>query len=239
MKESPPELHYQPREATSLARRHRFLLKVTCIGIAVAILFNLGIKLYKQFETLNIQNRLLATRLSGPIESWTITEGKPSQTQFGTAKTAMLFSKFLDSTNLQSTSPDFVLFQKRNIPAGKERIVFVTSAGIQIFPNATPVNVQSTSLVNVIVLAPCGVWSKPGVLSSNMGVGPLASFRKKIVIMAGAVDTNDTSHFTFDIQADEELITIDGWLKANDSVVLQPRPAVPIPPPTSLPALSR
>jgi hypothetical protein len=209
------------------------------VGVVIAMVVGMGTKVYDQINILNIQRKLLATSPAGPVDSWSVSGVNTSETQFGTARTAKLFRDYLTIVGLQSASPGFLYCQKRQAAGGSDRIVVITNAGLQVVPGTKPSTIRCTAVGAVFVIAPGGIWSKPhDVLSTNSGIRPLVSFDKSVVLMAGVSDATDRSHFTLDIQADGQLITVDGWLAIDDSVLLQPRPAVPIPPPTSLPVMS-
>ncbi len=76
-----------------------------------------------------------------------------------------------------------------------------------------------------------GVYSIGGLLSSPQRLTPLSSqgfssglFRNHIQrIYAGQLDPTDESHFTYVMEIDNKKTTYDGYLKSDDSVVIEPR----------------
>jgi hypothetical protein len=69
----------------------------------------------------------------------------------------------------------------------------------------------------------------------------LPNYVERLVIAGGVIDPGDRSHFTVGYQADDAKGIIDGWLKDDETVILEPRagaaPATAPAPP--LPARSR
>jgi len=57
-------------------------------------------------------------------------------------------------------------------------------------------------------------------------------------VRAGLVDTNDPTHFLFTYERDGgETVTLDGWIKYDDSILIEERvEPTPPPPPSSAPS---
>jgi hypothetical protein len=87
--------------------------------------------------------------------------------------------------------------------------------------------------------------SRPRNVAAFSRFSPHFSYRPRVIedprdpppnlrIYAGQPDPNDPSHFTFDYEQWGQRDTVDGWLEADDSVTLKPRPPpTPPTPPTA------
>jgi hypothetical protein len=114
--------------------------------------------------------------------------------------------------------------------SGQERIV-----GVDFYPRSggglQMVYVSALQLGNIV-----GAPVDTNQLCAGQSLPP---FEKRLIVYAGQPDLRDHSHFTIDLDADDQRLHIDGWLRDDGTVLFESRPPVPIPTPTSSPASSQ
>jgi hypothetical protein len=76
--------------------------------------------------------------------------------------------------------------------------------------------------VEVRVLQPASLGRTPREIWSNQQ--PLLNYDAgPCTLYAGQPDPSDESHFTFDVDANGRRQTFDGWLRENDTLIIEPR----------------
>ncbi len=129
-----------------------------------------------------------------------------------------------------------VFLHGRRVKNGSERLVAVDLVGVQRDAVSIRAELALRSLAGGSVMTlPRQCFDGVGSVQLPAGDGPLR-------ILSGQPDASDTSHFTIQYTVGKNAGTIDGWLKDDDSVLLEPRdnptPSTTAPAPPS-PASSR
>lgn len=132
---------------------------------------------------------------------------------------------------------NLVFMHERRSPAGNRRLVaihgifFVTLDGMA--------NISSPSFFPTVIV-PGSILRKPMHVVGTGEHTPHIEMLGWITLLESQPDPDDPSHFTIVMQNTlNERFIVDGWLRDDDTVLLEPRDVVPIPPPSSLPGWSR
>ena len=76
------------------------------------------------------------------------------------------------------------------------------------------------------VIAPATLWSR-AKLVTNAAARPYFYYEggegHHFQILAGQVDPKDPSHFTIPLRWKDRTVTLDGWLRDDDTILLEPR----------------
>ena len=133
-----------------------------------------------------------------------------------------------------SPSSTSIFLHERNRPDGKTRLV-------AMFPINRRTDSTGRSFIEcaIFVFDPGTIFRRPVESISLNSWHSLPAFGDTMKIYSGQPDPLDHSHFTIELKTFAERFICDGWLRNDDTVVLEPRPPVPIPVPTSSPASSQ
>jgi hypothetical protein len=110
----------------------------------------------------------------------------------------------------------------RNMVGGADRLVTIVAGPLDAATGYAPG--ERDFYVYVNVMAPGTPWRLP--VSQHVSWGAMCViFRTtdRITILSGQPDLADTSHLTFEINANGTRQIVDGWLRNNDVVELVPR----------------
>ena len=105
---------------------------------------------------------------------------------------------------------------------GTRRLVAVEASAFTGLGNAPDSEVS----LEYHVIAPGSAWRRP-VLVKNAEVRPYFYYEggegQHFDVLPGRGDPADGSHFTFDVRWRERTVTLDGWLRDDDTVLIEPR----------------
>jgi hypothetical protein len=107
---------------------------------------------------------------------------------------------------------------------GSRRLVSVESHLLDIAHPAT--GALAFSHLSWAVVEPGGLWSPPrlhGYSTWNLPLSPLS--QAPLRLSSGQPDPNDPSHFTIPYELGGAPGIIDGWLRADDTLLFEPRDA--------------
>ena len=240
--ESPPVQLLYEKKPSPPQRRRRWLIFSVVLVTMLFVVARVGPPVLRRIKLLYYERQTLThVESRGTLcvgESVAVGPYDPSMNQFSPEPQAgpSPADAFL---NLFENSPypvwrGVVFSHARKRPDGAERIVIIT--GI------SQINVAGTSYSKGCfwrVFERGNLTKDPKeLLSANSGAW-LPNFTQFLSIYAGQPDPLDESHFWFDIMTENQRITYDGWLRNDDTVVIEPRPATSTPAPTLSPALSR
>ncbi len=225
------QLHYQPAKKT-ISRKIRDRL-IAAVVIAVVFLITLwfGPSAMKRVELLYWQRRCS----NYPSQSDQIVYTYHPEKGQAAAIQPIEWQRYSDLAGFKFTTGDLAVFiHSRTSPNGTSRIVMVGAGG-------TPLDWDKKWRIslNGQAIVPGGLFAMPGTTSQSMAQNIVRFFdvpaAKQVIYRNGRIDPDDSSHFTLEMDADDQRFTTDGWLRDDDTVLLETRPSVPIPPPTSLP----
>ena len=221
--DQPPQLQYQPRTVFKTRQRRNRILGSFVIVLIAVIIIRLGPKIWIHTQVLYLQRQ--CTNFNFPARS---------TFDLASASPGLRVPPFDQMMQLKGLKPEPLLFlHSRQSKNGTTRLIAVSSS----WPNAVP-------WLRCIVVEPSTFWR---TLASQETITPIPVIATAAQANAGEIDRYDNSHFTIDVTVTDQTlgrstthkITYDGWLRDDDTVLLEARPPVPIPPPTSSPALSR
>ena len=223
MEDQAPQLQYQPATATTRRKTTRRLLAAVVAILLLVLGVRLGPFAVQQAKVLYWQHQCMNFHTSGDIVAQTELLMDPSnpQRQQGPTDELMRVSKL-------GAMEGVVFLHERKTPTGRSKLVIVEAAtkGNLPFFSLIPHAFEPATLV------------KPLTESSPFSFNILPLDADDIRIHEGVIDPVDASHFTIEVRTTHWTLTYDGWVR-DDNLILEARPKVAIPPPTSLPALSR
>jgi hypothetical protein len=212
----PHELHYAPGPP----KHHRWLWRIStlcgCIALAL-VLYSWSPLAVRHFRLIYWQKKCLqATASAGQIVFQFNDPSAKTSTQFVLPEWNLFLSAF--SPIFRASTDGTIFLHRLKRPDGTERLVGVDLRMIHatdtLWFDADP-SVFSTG----------GMFSSPAYAKMNsptllMDVRDYPTFR----IYAGQLDPTDDSHFTFTLEADHKKYTFDGYLKSDDSILIERRP---------------
>jgi hypothetical protein len=108
-------------------------------------------------------------------------------------------------------------------PVGSRLLV-----AVDVTPLPTPSPSSGDGVVLVWrVIGPGSLLREPRLV--NTGTHNIAFARREgtVRLYAASLDPREPSHFTFVCESGEKRLLFDGWLRADNSVVIEPRPEAP------------
>jgi hypothetical protein len=121
-----------------------------------------------------------------------------------------------------------VFLHERRTPAGERRLV-----GVDLLPFGLPIGLNLTDPVEGRLepwgrVFTDGSFLRPPVEAFSPKQNPYRSWSligppDRLRVFAGQPDPNDPSHFTIDYEVHGVRHTLDGWLRDDDTVVIEPR----------------
>jgi hypothetical protein len=107
-------------------------------------------------------------------------------------------------------------------PDGTRRLVAIEADTFTGLGNAP----DSEVTLDYHVIAPATLWRRPQLVT-NANLRPYFYYEggegKHFDIHPGRADPANASHFTFDVTWRARRVTLDGWLRDDDTVLLEPR----------------
>jgi hypothetical protein len=220
------QLHYAPPPPT-FRRRLRRIAFWTAIGLLLLLAASLMPSVLRQARLLRLQRA--CEQYSAPATQVVYDYGPPPTGQVQQhAASLPQWDAFLRMAPLAARTYGTVLFlHARQSPSGHHRLVALTIASPGPFMRPSPVQL----LLNAQVIQPGKAWRAPRLVSSNVIPSPvppprpisLERLAHGIRFYAGQVDPADASHFTLSYTIGTQPGLIDGWLRDDDSILLEAR----------------
>jgi hypothetical protein len=222
-------LEYEHR---SIVRRRKRTARVA-FGLLAVVLISLGIArgpaVWRQVQTLYWQHRcMIFSPPSGTLAvrwEWLLT-GKMNLTECAIPPPPPVIPLF--HAIFIAKTGTVLLSHAMERPDGTERLVIVCDSGV--FRTDSGFVPQ----LDWVVIAPGrGLTGPRPTGTSQYGVHDHAAWWSSTIEMDYAsLDPSDSSHFTIAMTADDKRrVTVDGWLRDDDTVLLEFRSPVPIPKP--------
>lgn len=228
-----PPLQYQQRGPVIRRKRvNRVLTAIVLIVVGMAG-YRLGPAIYHRMMTLYFQRQCMNYELPYAI---------PARSFFlGNDAACWLEYSRLNGYQTSASYP-IVYMHERKTPAGERMLVLVRARG------GNPSNIPKVCelVLSAAAIRPATPFRPADMVIPIQGSSGLA--QETIVSEIGVEqwssrsDEDDSSHFIIELAPSGHYpgrrTTIDGWLKNDGSVLMEPRPVEIIPPPTSSPASS-
>jgi hypothetical protein len=141
------------------------------------------------------------------------------------------FMNLLTQGSSKTTATVFV--HQRTNPAGHRRLI-----GVNLLPQVSP-NGDRWILDYESVVIELGAWLSEPRLCSGWRIELLTDHPAPITVLPAIIDESDASHFSFECREAEHSTIYDGWLRDDDTVVIEPRVPAPTPPAPPSSASSR
>lgn len=239
----PRQLEYAPPPAWHRTRRFRVVLALVIVAAVAWSAHRWGPRALERANLLTLQRRCMnhiwpadATAfqqdasVSFATQPWKL---RPTYSipQPWTNYYNQYFRDRNPADNRRLKQSHGTLFLHRRVsPAGNERIVAVELA-VSWFPEATLLQADKR-LVRPATLTsdPVEVWGgthagdmdHPNLIGARQTL-MMIDYGKDVRLQHGRPDPNDQTHFTIDCLIDGTTVTIDGWLRDDDTVKLTVR----------------
>ena len=220
----PHSLHYAP---AAPHRKRRWGRRAACVVLLIAgvvVSFRLAPSIRQHAIVIQAQRRCAGFVAPAPGVAYQripVYEGgqrRPDKFELGTVQLVPEWATLYAAVSPPGGVPSALVFlHERRSDNGTSRIVAVTFS-----PALANLSEQLPFSINVI--EPGTPVSRPKLLFSSSVSIPSLPPESQILILAGQVDTSDSSHFTIDyVLGDGNRRTLDGWLRADDTVLLEAR----------------
>jgi len=216
---NPPQLDYAPPtrwHERSLIRR---LFLATSLGIAGLFAIYLSRGMLERVRVEAIYRRCASDSrpASTTVFSASIIRGAARLNEVPAAWTEL---NLANSVSVASAGTVF-LHEMRKAD-GTRRLVGVDIIGYGQSPSGDSLSF----LPQYRVYTPASAWLAPRQIAAASGRAPLLPTNggDALQLFAGQFDPQDPSHFTVNYAIDGKPGIIDGWLKDDDTIVLEPRP---------------
>jgi hypothetical protein len=218
--DAPAQLEYAPPPPAHQRRSFRRWLVYAAVAIVVFSGWFWVPRVVRRFETLYYQ-RLCMKHVAPP----TLVAVEPDPTK---AKALLALGTYISGMSGEAAyvfdplaaaynaNGDCIFLHRRRTPTERhERLVLVEI-----------VKINNTTELNGTSIKPATLFSgarSVGVKFHAMPRGPSYPLPDYPRLYAGQIDPADESHFTIKYEYSDRSGTIDGWLKDDDTVVLEPR----------------
>lgn len=235
MGDGPRKLAYAPRSDAIRDRRRRWLVRFLIVLAAAGAVVTITPSAMRRFDLLTKQRAVLQFQAAGPIvTAWAFENA--SGFDFLPGYPVPPLSTYFQTLGLYDPHQPVLFCHERKTANGKSYLVIVSLAAVGTSQNESP---RGFYLAGEAI-KPAGVFSpaEPTVnpLGSNVRV---ATFTSACTAHFGQADPHDPRHFTIDLNADNQRITVDGWLRDGGLIEFQPGPPVPTPNPATVPAWAK
>ncbi len=219
--DQPPQLQYQSASAVSRRKKTNRILASIVIILVSVVLVRIGPLAFRHIRLLSMQSHCMGFRL--PVDqTWPIYNLRS-------------WDDLVSAIGVNSYG-HLLFLHERSTPEGRSRLVAVEGNFMVTLDGLA--RLASPELA-AHVIRPGDLLSEPRYIPPMAGPYPRVEMLGTISSIKSETDSQNASHFTISFETTLDLrIVVDGWLQNNETVLLEIRPAVPIPPPTSSPASS-
>lgn len=212
---NPTPLPYAP--PPPILRRkstRRFVLRIViCALLAISALQMPA--LWQRTQLLRLQSQCM--KYSPPPTQVVYEYGRSPDAV--TSVSSPQWNAYSSMTHTTNNGKDALLFlHARRSPSGQRRLLAITARPVAGYPLAN-------AACTISVVHPATAWRNADLVASNWISDPLwrVGDRRFIRFYAGQADPNDPTHFTLAFETDRHKGLLDGWLRDDESVLLQVR----------------
>jgi hypothetical protein len=225
-----PQLHYAPAPPRH-RRRHIVVWLLALAAVLVLILSPRWAPLiWRNARLLYWQRKCMGY---APADNQPAMRYEPSALRVQ-AVVPVPWQEFMHCFALGFSRADATIFVHERIsPGGHHRLV-----GLNVFAPSIFLAHNPGLQYEPVVIRPGGLFTGASVVGPYK-VGVLLNSKEPMLIFPAVTDESDASHFSFECRQDSCSTIFDGWLRDDDSVVIEPRQPAPTPPAPPSTASSR
>lgn len=216
MTTGPTQLDYANEPAAAVARRRTLRRAVAAASVLAIVLASVKwlAPAWHHAQLLYWQGKCLTytPASAGPVV----------QSSVG-GRCATPWREFYDRFSPPGRKPlSTVFLHELRTPSGARRLVAVEA---ETFTSSGSIPDAEVSL-DYHVIAPGALWRRPKLVTSAPA-RPTFYYEggegNHFDVHPGRPDPADPTHFTFDVRWRERTVTLDGWLRDDDTILLEPR----------------